>query len=76
MGHAVRIGSTPVETWARQTESLSAQCPHDDCTGSRNCRAVVQDYLRVQWMCMENHRKIQDDIKAGRRKSEIKSRGR
>lgn len=76
MGHAVRIGSTPVETWAGQTESLPTECPHEDCTGSRSCRTTVQDYLRMQWKCMENQKKIQEDIRAGRRKSELKSRGR
>ena len=76
MGQAVRIGSSSVDTWAKQAESLPTECPHEDCTGPRNCRAIVQDYLRVQWKCMENVARIQGDIKAGRRKSELKPRGR
>lgn len=76
MGHAVRIGGTAVETWSQQTENLPTQCPHDDCTGPRNCRGIVEDYLRIQWRCMESTKKIQADIKAGRRKSEIVRRGR
>lgn len=76
MGHALRIGNTPVETWADQTASLPTECPHEDCTGSRNCRAVAEDYLRVQWNCILNVQRIKDDIKAGRRQSEIQRRGR
>lgn len=76
MGRVVRIGHTPTDTWAQQTEGLPSECPHDDCTGPRSCRAIAEDYLRVQWKCMENMKRISDDIKAGRRKSELKPRGR
>ena len=74
IGMAVKIGGLPVTRWADETEKLPEACPHEDCTGARNCRALVEGYLRVQWEAMRNKARIEAEIKAGTRKSEITRR--
>lgn len=74
MSRAVRIGHLPVTGWAAETEKLPEACPHDDCTGPRNCRQVAEDYLEVQWKAMEHKARIEAQIKAGTRVSELNRR--
>lgn len=71
MGRAIQIGRLPSEKWEAETKKLPEICERDGCAGSRNCRALVEDFLLTQWRCMENKKQIAEDIAAGRIKSAI-----
>jgi hypothetical protein len=45
---AQRIAALPMDQWAPEAKQLPEQCGNDDCT-TGNCRAVCQDWLRMQF---------------------------